>query len=196
MEVFLSIFIFLIVLLIVFCITDVKVYIEFDNVSTYNVLKIKVYAFSFLRVFKMKKEIKSEGKKQGIKEKIDMFINYLVKSKADPIDFAKKEIKKSDTLPNMVKRLDLSKIYLENMNLNLCLDLNNAAFSSIGTGAMNAIISMVIAKYANNITGPVNYRVFPGYSGNGVKVEVSAKIKIKAFEIVKLLFGRGGKKDE
>ncbi len=196
MEVFLSIFIFLIVLLIVFCITDVKVYIEFDNVSTYNVLKIKVYAFSFLRVFKMKKEIKSEGKKQGIKEKIDMFINYLVRSKADPIDFAKKEIKKSDTLPNMIKRLDLSKIYLENMNLNLCLDLNNAAFSAIGTGAMNAIISMVIAKYANNITGPVNYRVFPGYSGNGVKVEVSAKIKIKAFEIVKLLFGRGGKKDE
>lgn len=196
MEVFLSIFIFLIVLLIVFCITDVKIYIEFDNVSTYNVLKIKVYAFSFLRVFKMKKEIKSEGKKQGIKEKIDMFINYLVRSKADPIDFAKKEIKKSDTLPNMIKRLDLSKIYLENMNLNLCLDLNNAAFSAIGTGAMNAIISMVIAKYANNITGPVNYRVFPGYSGNGVKVEVSAKIKIKAFEIVKLLFGRGGKKDE
>ena len=196
MEIFMVIFIFLIVLFGLFCITNIKVYVEFDNVSSCNILKLKAYIFSFLLVFRLKREIKSEGKKQSIKDKFEMIINYLIKSKADPIEFAKKEIKKSDSLPDMVKRFNLSKLYLESMNLNLCLDLNNAAFSAIGTGAVNAIISMVIAKYADNIDGPVNYRVFPGYSGNGVKVEVSAKIRVRAIELVKLLLVRGGKKHE
>jgi len=120
----------------------------------------------------------------------------LIKSKADPIDFVGKEIKKSDSIPNMLKRFNFRKIYLENMKLNLCLDLNNAAFSAIGTGAVNAVIGMVLAKYADNIDGPVNYRVFPGYTGNGVKVEVSAKVRVKAIEVIKLLFNRGGKKYE
>jgi hypothetical protein len=74
------------------------------------------------------------------------------------------------------------------MNLNICLDLNNAALSAIGTGAANAILGMVTAKYADNILGPVNYKVFPGYTGNGIKLEVNAKFRVKAFEIVKLIF--------
>ena len=187
MEIFIVIFIFLILLFLLFCITNIKVYVEFDNVSSCNIVKLKAYIFSFLLVFRLKKEIKSDGKKQSIKDKLELIINYLIKSKADPVDFISKEIKKSGSLPNVVKRFDFRKLYLESMNLNLCLDLNNAAFSAIGTGAINAIISMVVAKYADNIDGPVNYRVFPGYSGNGIKVEVSAKVRVKAIELVKLL---------
>ena len=193
MEIFLIVFGILILLIFLFCITNVKVYVEFDNVALNNVLKVKAYIFSKLLVFGFKREIKSEGKKQSIKEKISMVIEYLIKSKADPIDFAKKEIKKSDSLPDMVKRFDFSKIYLETMNLNLCLDLNNAAISAIGTGAVNAIMSIVLAKYADNILGPVDYKVFPGYSGNGVKVEVSAKARVKGIELIKVLFSKGGK---
>ena len=193
MEIFLVVLAFLVILFILFCVTDIKVYVEFDNVSNCNLLKLKAYIFSGLLVFRLKREIKNEGKKQSIKDKITMVIDYIIKSKADPIDFAKKEIKKSDSLPDMIKRFDFSKLYLENMKLNLCLDFNNAAFSAIGTGAVNAIMSMVLAKYADNIKGPVNYRVFPGYTGNGVKVEVSAKIRVRAIEIIKLLFNRGGK---
>ena len=196
MEIFLVIFIFLILLLGLFCITNIKLYIEFANVSACNILKIKVYIFSFLLVFRIKKEIKNENKKKNIKEKIDTAIDYLIKSKSDPVDFAKKKVKDSEFIPDMIKRFDFSKIHLEKMDLNLCLDFNNAAFSAVGTGIVNAIISMVIAKYANNIDGPVNYRVFPGYSGNGVKVEVLAKIRVKAIEIIKLLFNRGGKENE
>jgi len=193
MEIFLIVLGVLAVLFILFCVTDIKAYVEFDNVSACNVLKVKAYIFSVLLVFKIKREIKSEGKKQSIKDTIATVMNYLIKSKADPIDFVGKEIKKSDSIPDMLKRFDFSKIYLENMKLNLCLDLNNAAFSAIGTGAVNAVIGMVLSKYADNIDGPVNYRVFPGYTGNGIKVEVSAKIRVKAIEVVKLLFSRGGK---
>ena len=124
MEIFLVIFIFLVVLFILFCVTNIKVYVEFDNVSSCNILKVKAYIFSFLLVFRIRREIKSEKKKQSIKEKLDLVINYLIKSRADPIDFAKKEVRKSDSLPDIVKRFDFSKIYLENMNLNLCLDFN------------------------------------------------------------------------
>lgn len=194
MEIFLCVLVILILVIILFLNTSIKVYVEFDNVSTGNILKLKGYIFSKLLVFRLKKVIKSEKKKQSIKDKIETVINYLIKSKADPIDFAKKEIKKSDSLPDMVKNFDFSKIYLERMKLNLCLDFNNAAISAIGTGAVNAIISMVSAKYANNIDTPIDYRVFPGYSGNGVKVEVNAKIRIKAIEIIKVILKRGKRK--
>lgn len=194
MEIVFTILAILIVLFILFCITSVKVYVEFDNLSKNNRLKLKAYIFSHLLVFKLKREIKSEKKKQSIKEKLDMVINYLIKSKADPIDFVKKEVKKSDSIPDIIKKFDFSKLYLENMKLDLCLDLNNAAFSAIGTGIINSIISMVAAKYADNIDKPIDYRVFPGYTGNGIKVVVSAKIRVKAIEIIKLLLKRGGNK--
>lgn len=193
MEIVLVILAILAVLFILFCLTNIKVYVEFDNVSKNNILKLKGYIFSHLLVFKLKREIKSEKKKQSIKDKLDMAINYLIKSKADPIDFAKKEVKRSDSIPDMVKRFDFSKLHLEKMKLDLCLDLNNAAFSAIGTGVINAIISMVTTKYADNIDEPINYRVFPGYTGNGIKVVVSAKIRVKAIEVIKILFKRGGK---
>jgi hypothetical protein len=144
----------------------------------------------------LKREIKSEQKKQSIKEKIELVYNYLVKSKADPIEFAKKEVKKSDKIPKVIKTFAFNKIYLENANLNLCLDFNNAALSAIGSGAINAVISMVLTKYRDNIAGPVKYKIFPGYSGNGVKLEVSAKVRIKAKYVVKLLIAyikEGGK---
>ena len=110
--------------------------------------------------------------------------------------YAKKEVNKSDKIPNAIKRFDFSKVYLENANLNLCLDFNNAALSAIGSGAINAIMSMVLGKYKDNIDGPVNYKIFPGYSGNGVKLEASVKIRIKAKYVVKLLIAyikEGGK---
>jgi len=46
MEIFLVILGILIILFILFCVTDIKVYVEFDNVSACNVLKIKAYIFS------------------------------------------------------------------------------------------------------------------------------------------------------
>ena len=196
MQVFLTVLIVLLMIIVLFVLTTIRAYIEFDNVSDCNRIKIKVYAFSFIPVFILKKEIKGEGKKQSIKEKIDMVINYLIKSKADPIEYAKKEIKNSDKVPNAVKKFNFNKVYLENANLNLCLDFNNAALSAIGSGAINAIISMVLGKYKDNIDGPVNYKIFPGYSGNGVKLEASVKIRIKAKYVVKLLIAyikEGGK---
>lgn len=196
MQVFLTVLIVLLMIIVLFVLTTIRAYIEFDNVSDCNRIKIKVYAFSFIPVFILKKEIKGEGKKQSIKEKIDMVINYLIKSKADPIEYAKKEIKNSDKVPNAIKKFDFNKVYLENANLNLCLDFNNAALSAIGSGAINAIISMVLGKYKNNIDGPVNYKIFPGYSGNGIKLEAAVKIRIKARYVVKLLIAyikEGGK---
>ena len=196
MQVFLTVLIVLLMIIVLFVLTTIRAYIEFDNVSDCNRIKIKVYAFYFIPIFILKKEIKGEGKKQSIKEKIDMVINYLIKSKADPIEYAKKEIKNSDKVPNAVKKFDFNKVYLENANLNLCLDFNNAALSAIGSGAINAIISMVLGKYKDNIDGPVNYKIFPGYSGNGVKLEASVKIRIKAKYVVKLLIAyikEGGK---
>lgn len=196
MQVFLTVLIVLLMIIVLFVLTTIRAYIEFDNVSDCNRIKIKVYAFSFIPIFILKKEIKGEGKKQSIKEKIDMVINYLIKSKADPIEYAKKEIKNSDKVPNAIKKFDFNKVYLENANLNLCLDFNNAALSAIGSGAINAIISMVLGKYKNNIDGPVNYKIFPGYSGNGIKLEAAVKIRIKAKYVVKLLIAyikEGGK---
>lgn len=187
MQIFLTVLIVLLIIILLFVLTTIRAYVEFDNVSDCNRIKVKVYAFSFIPVFVLKKEIKAEGKKQSIKEKIDMVVNYLIKSKADPIEYAKKEVDKSDKVPNAIKKFDFSKIYLESAKLNLCLDFNNAALSAIGSGAINAIISMVLGKYKNNIDGPVEYKIFPGYSGNGVKLEANAKIRIKAKYVVKLL---------
>jgi len=188
MVVFLIVLLIILFLFILFCFTNIKVYVEFDNVSDCNTLKLKGYIFSKLLVFVMRRKIKNESKKQSIKEKLDTIISYIIESKADPIDFVKKTIKKSDNIPNIIKRFDFRNLYLETMNLNLCLDFNNAALSAIGTGATNAILGIVTAKYADNILGPVKYKVFPGYTGNGIKLEVNAKFRVKAFEIVKLIF--------
>jgi hypothetical protein len=188
MLVFLIVLVVILFLFILFCFTNIKVYLEFDNVSDCNTLKVKGYIFSNLLVFWTKKKIKSESKKQSIKDKLDTIVSYIIESKADPVDFAKKTIKKTDGIPDLLKRFDYRNLYLETMNLNICLDLNNAALSAIGTGAANAILGMVTAKYADNILGPVNYKVFPGYTGNGIKLEVNAKFRVKAFEIVKLIF--------
>ena len=79
------------------------------------------------------------------------------------------------------------------MKVNLCLDFDNAALSAIGSGAINAIMGMVLSKYADNIKGPASYNIFPGYTGNGIKVEVVLKARMRAIHIVKLLFIRGGK---
>ena len=196
MAIFLTVLVVLLIIILLFVLTTIRAYVEFDNVSDSNRVKVKIYAFSFIPVFVLKKDIKGEGKKQSIKEKIDMVVNYLIKSKADPIEYAKKEVNKSDKIPNAIKRFDFSKVYLENANLNLCLDFNNAALSAIGSGAINAIISMVLGKYKNNIDGPVNYKIFPGYSGNGIKLEAAVKIRIKAKYVVKLLIAyikEGGK---
>jgi len=188
MVVFLIVLLIILFLFILFCFTNIKVYVEFDNVSDCNTLKLKGYIFSKLLVFVMRRKIKNESKKQSIKEKLDTIISYIIESKADPIDFVKKTIKKSDNIPNIIKRFDFRNLYLETMNLNLCLDFNNAALSAIGTGATNAILGIVTAKYADNILGPVKYKVFPGYTGNGIKLEVNAKFRVKAFEIVRLIF--------
>ena len=188
MLVFLIVLVVILFLFILFCFTNIKVYLEFDNVSDCNTLKVKGYIFSNLLVFWTKKKIKSESKKQSIKDKLDTIVSYIIESKADPVDFAKKTIKKTDGIPDLLKRFDYRNLYLETMNLNICLDLNNAALSAIGTGAANAILGMVTAKYADNILGPVNYKVFPGYTGNGIKLEVNAKFRVKAFEIIKLIF--------
>jgi len=190
MTIFLTILIVLIVLATLFLALNLKVYFEFDNLKSYNFVKVKAYAFSKIPVFIMKRKIENEGQKKTIKEKIDLLIDYLIKSKADPIDYAKKEVKKSNKIPKMLKNLDFEELYLEKLKINLCLDFDNAALSAIGTGAINAVMGMVLSKYADNIKGPVNYNIFPGYTGNGIKLEVVLKIRIRAIHIVKLLFSK------
>lgn len=188
MQFFLIILSIFVILLILLLALNLKVYFEFDNLKSYNFMRVKFYAFSIIPVFVMNKKITGEGEKKTIKDRIDFFIDYLIKSKADPIDYAKKEVKKSDKIPKMLKKIEFDKIYLEKLKINLCLDFDNAALSAIGTGAINAIVSMLLSKYADNIKGPVNYNIFPGYTGNGIKVEAMVKVRIRAIHLAKLLF--------
>lgn len=190
MTVFLIILVVLAILIVLFLALNLKVYFEFDNLKSYNLVKVRGYAFSNIPVFFMKKKIENEGEKKTIKDRIDFLIDYLIKSKADPIDYAKKEVRKSDKIPKMLKNIEFERFYLEKLKVNLCLDFDNAALSAIGSGAINAIMGMVLSKYADNIKGPINYNIFPGYTGNGIKVEVVLKLRIRAIHIVKLLFSK------
>ncbi|MBP3285035.1 MAG: hypothetical protein J6M02_06005 [Clostridia bacterium] len=193
MVIFLAILIVLVIIITLLLALNLKIYLEFDNVKSYNFIKIKAYAFSKIPVFIMKKKIENDGQKKTIKDRIDFLIDYFAKSKADPVDYAKKKVKKSDKVPAMLKNIEFDKIYLEKLKLNLCLDFDNAALSAIATGGINAIMGMVLSKYADNIKGPVNYNIFPGYTGNGIKIEVILKLRVRAIHIVKLFFAKKAK---
>lgn len=185
MKIFLIISLAVIFIILLFIFTNTRVFISVDNSRELIYLKIKIYAFSLIPVLWLKREFKNEGKKSSLKDKISEGIEFLVKNKADPVEYTGKKIRKSTKLPDIVKNFDYKKIFIDKLNLKLCLDFDNAAVSAITTGALNAIFSMVISKYADNIIGPVNYDIFPGYTGNGIKFDVTAKIKVRAFELIK-----------
>jgi hypothetical protein len=138
--------------------------------------------------------MKSEKKK--FKEQVKFVIDYLFKSKADPIEYAEKEVKKSKDTPKMIRMIDISKIFIDYFSLDLCLDLDNAAITAISTGAANAIIGMVLSKYDNNIKGPVRYKVYPGYTGDGIKIKFLLTLHIRILDIIFLLLKKENKKEE
>jgi len=185
MEIFITVLGIIVVLLLILLITNLKVSVYFNTLENETILVIKVYIYSFIRVVKITKRLKSEKKK--FSEKIEFIINYLFKSKADPIEYAQKEIKKSKSAPKFVKNIDIQKMFIEQLELNARLDLGSAAISAIATGAANGIISMVLSKYENNIKGPVEYNIIPGYTNDGVKVKAFVKVRMKVLDILKML---------
>jgi hypothetical protein len=87
-------------------------------------------------------------------------------------------------------------MYVEKFELDACLDLGNAAVSAISTGAANAILGMVLAKYDDNIKCSAECNVYPGYSGNGVQIKAFIKISVKVSDILRMLLkSKGGIKN-
>ena len=76
---------------------------------------------------------------------------------------------------------------IEKFELDVCLDLGNAAVSAISTGAANAILGMVLSKYDDNILCEAKYNIYPGYTGDGVKIKTFIKLSIKVSDIIKML---------
>lgn len=185
MQIFLSIILILLIIVIIFVLTKIKVGVEFATLENENFLKIKLYIFSGLKIFQISKRLKSE--KTSFKDKISFAIDYFFKNKADPVEYAENKIKKSPNIPSLIKKIDLRKIYIEKFELNGCLDLGNAAISAISTGAANAILSMVFSKYDDNIKCEPECDVYPGYSGDGVKIKAFIKINVKVYDILLML---------
>lgn len=185
MQIFLTILAILLVIVIVFVLTKIKIGAEFATLENENFLKITLYIFSGLKIFKITKHLKSE--KSSFKDKIEFAIDYFFKNKADPIEYTEKKIKKSPDIPKIIKKIDLRKMYIEKFDLDACLDLGNAAVSAISTGAANAILGMVLSKYDDNIKCNTNCNVYPGYSGDGVKIKAFIKISVKVSDILKML---------
>lgn len=185
MQIFLIVLAILLIIIIAFILTKIKIAAEFITLESENRLKLKFYIFSGLPVYKITKKMKSE--KKDFKSKIEFAIDYFFKNKADPIEYAEKKVKKSPDIPKLIKKIDISKIFVEDFKLDVCLDLGNAAISAISTGAANAILGMVLSKYADNIKCDADYSVYPGYTGEGVKVKTFIKVSIKVIEILKIL---------
>lgn len=185
MQIFLSILLILLIIIIAFILTRLKVGVEFVTLEDENFIKIKVYIFSGLKIFQISKKLKSE--KSSFKDKISFAIDYFFKNKADPVEYAEKKIKKSPDIPKLIKKINLRKIYVENFKLNVCLDLGNAAVSAISTGAANAILGMVLSKYDDNIRCKPICDVYPGYNGDGVKIKAFIKVNVKVSDIILML---------
>ena len=185
MQIFLIVLAIILLLLIIFVLTKIKVAAEFRTLDSGNFLKLKIYIFSGLKVFQISKHLKSE--KSSFKSKVEFIIDYLFKNKADPIEYVEKKVKKSPDIPKIIKKIDIKKMYVEKFDLDVCLDLGNAAVSAISTGAANAILGMVLAKYEENIKCDANYIVYPGYNNDGVKIKAFIKISVKVSDILKML---------
>ncbi|MBQ7667722.1 MAG: hypothetical protein IJS47_00130 [Clostridia bacterium] len=188
MQIFLIILSVLLIIILSFLLTSIRVSAYLTNVENETIVVLKVYIFKFIRAFKLTKRMKGEKKK--LSEKIEMLINYFFKSKADPVEYASREIKKNKGLPNFVRNIDIKKIVIEELDLNVKLDFGSAAISAIACGAANAIVGMVLAKYENNIKGTATTNIVPGYTGDGVKFKINAKVKMKVLDIIKLFFNK------
>ncbi len=194
MQIFLIILAVLLAIILSFILTKLKVSAEFATREDENFLKIKIYIFSGLKVFQITKHIKSE--KSSFKDKVSFAIDYFFKNKADPIEYTEKKIKKSPDIPKILKKIDFRKMFIEKFELDACLDLGNAAVSAISTGAANAILGMVLAKYDDNIKCNTECNVYPGYSGDGVKIKAFIKISVKVSDILRMLLkSKGGIKN-
>ena len=184
MQIFLTILGIIIILILLLLLTSLKVAVYVNTLETETVIVAKVYIYSFVRVFKITKHLKPEKKK--LSERLEFIINYLFKSKADPVEYAQKELRKTKGVPSFIKNIDLTKMYIEELDLNVKLDFGSAAISAIATGAANAIVNMVLGKYEKNFKGPVNCNIVPGYIGDGVKAKVFVKVQMKVIELLKI----------
>ena len=185
MQIFFTILAIVLFIIVLFILTKIKVGAEFRTLENENFLKIKIYIFSGLKVFQVTKHLKSE--KKTFKEKISFFINHFFKKKTDPIEYTEKKIKRSPDIPKLLKKIDFRKMFIEKFELDVCLDLGNAAISAISTGAANAILGMVLSKYDDNIKCNTQCNVYPGYSGDGVKIKAFIKLSVKVSDIIKML---------
>ena len=185
MQIFLTILLILLIIILTFILTKIKIGAEFRTLENENFLKIKIYIFSGLKVFQVTKHLKSE--KKTFKEKISFFINHFFKKKTDPIEYTEKKIKRSPDIPKLLKKIDFRKMFIEKFELDVCLDLGNAAISAISTGAANAILGMVLSKYDDNIKCNTQCNVYPGYSGDGIKIKAFIKISVKVYDILMML---------
>ena len=84
MQIFLTILAILLIIIIAFILTKIKIGAEFATLESENFLKIKIYIFSGLKLFQMTKHLKSE--KSSFKDKIEFAIDYFFKNKTDPIE--------------------------------------------------------------------------------------------------------------
>ena len=137
MKIFLTIIAVIVLILLILLLTNLKINIRYANLGGEGRFRVKVYIFKFLRVFKMTKVMKSEKKK--FRDQVKMIIDYLFKSKADPIEYAEKELKKSKDAPNIIKNIDITKIFIDYFSLDLFLDFDNAAITAVTTGAANVV---------------------------------------------------------
>ena len=185
MQIFLTILAIVLFIIVLFILTKIKIGAEFRTLENENFLKIKIYIFSGLKVFQVTKHLKSE--KKTFKEKISFFINHFFKKKTDPIEYTEKKIKRSPDIPKLLKKVDFRKMYIEKFELDVCLDLGNAAVSAISTGAANAILGMVLSKYDDNIICNTECNVYPGYTGDGIKIKAFIKLSVKVSDIIKML---------
>ena len=185
MQIFLTILAILLITILAFILTKIKIGAEFVTLETENRLKIKIYIFSGLKVFQITKRLKTE--KKSFKDKVAFLINHFFKKKEDPIEYTEKKIKRSPDIPKLLKKIDFRKMYIEKFDLDVCLDLGNAAISAISTGAANAILGMVLSKYDDNILCNAKCNIYPGYTGDGVKIKAFIKLSVKVSDIIKML---------
>jgi len=188
MQIFFIVLGIILILILLLLLTNLKISVYLNTLESETIVIIKVYIYSFVRVFKITKHLKSEKKK--LSQKVEFLINYLFKSKADPVEYAQKELKKSKGVPKFIKNIDLTKMYIDELDLNVKLDFGSAAISAIASGAANGIVNMVLGKYEKNFKGPVNCNIVPGYIGDGVKAKIFVKVKMKVIELLKIFLKR------
>ena len=186
MNIVLGILISILILLILILITNLKIYVEYDNLGSSTDIIVKAYIIDYIRVFK--KRFVQEKEEKSFFEKAKNIIDYLIKNRADPVEYAEKKIKKSPKVSDRLKKLSFRDIKIRRLELKVFLGMSNAAVTAIVTGGLNSILGMIRAKYEENIVGPVDYRVIPVYEKEGIRIKLKTIATIKVYKLLKILF--------